>query len=258
MPKNGEFVWYELMTTDAKAAQAFYAEVIGWTMTPYPGMDYTVLNVAGGEMGVGGLMGLTPEMLAAGARPGWIGYIHVDDCDAFTAKLTAAGGKVHRPPSDIPEVGRFAVVADPQGAVFTLFQVIPRPAPPPPSPDTAGVFGWRELMTTELDAGFDFYATLFGWTKGPGFEMGAHGLYQLVSTGGDMPSVGMMKKPDFIQAPPFWTYFINVDGAKAATERVKAAGGTVINGPEQVPTGQWIAQVTDPQGAAFGMLSANP
>jgi predicted enzyme related to lactoylglutathione lyase len=259
MAANGEFVWYDLMTTDTKAAQAFYSAVIGWTMTPYDGgMDYTVLNVAGGVMGVGGMMGLTPEMLAGGARPGWIGYINVDDCDAYTDKLVAAGGKVMRPPNDIPSVGRFSVVADPQGAVFQLFQVLPRPAPPGPAADAPGMFGWRELMAAEMDSALAFYVDLLGWTKGPSFDMGAHGMYQLAFTGDAAPSIGIMNKPDFIQAPPFWTYYINVDGAQAAVDRVKAAGGTIINGPQQVPTGQWIAQATDPQGGAFGMLSVKP
>src|SRR5215210_8558123 len=106
---NRTFVWYELMTTDADAAEAFYRDVIGWT-THDAGMRYTILSA--GEAGVGGIMTLPAEACAAGARPGWIGYIGVDDVDAYAARVEQAGGAIHKPAEDIPGVGRFAVVAD--------------------------------------------------------------------------------------------------------------------------------------------------
>ncbi|HTK34285.1 MAG TPA: VOC family protein [Caulobacteraceae bacterium] len=255
MTKPCNFIWYELMTNDAKAAEAFYGKVVGWTMTGYAGgTDYTILKV--GDAGVGGIMGLTAEMKANGARPGWVGYVGVDDCDAYAARLAAAGGKVHRPPSDIPDIGRFAVVADPQGAVFILFTPAARPAPPSPPPaDAVGTFGWRELMAGDMQSAFDFYADQFGWTKVTDHDMGEHGAYRLFATGGAEPVGGMMTKPAFVAAPPHWAYYIRVDGIKAAVERLTAGGGKVINGPMEVPTGEWIVQATDPDGAYFCLLS---
>src|SRR3954464_12155051 len=123
MPNSqANFVWHELMTTDADAAEAFYRDVVGWRTQDagMPGMRYTILSV--GEAGVGGIMTLPPDACAAGARPGWIGYVGVDDVDAYAQRVKAAGGTVHKPPADIPGVGRFAVVADPQGANFVLFK----------------------------------------------------------------------------------------------------------------------------------------
>src|SRR6516162_7659225 len=110
-----QFVWYELMTTDAKAAEDFYRKVVGWKMqdASQPGMAYTLL--VAGEVPTAGLMTLPEEACDAGARPAWIGYVGVDDVDAYVGRITKAGGKVQVPPTDIPNIGRFAMVADPQG-----------------------------------------------------------------------------------------------------------------------------------------------
>ena len=119
---NGNFVWYDLMSTDAKAAEAFYRGVVGWRMQDagMPDRSYTILSA--GETAVGGLMALPPEACDAGAKPVWSGYVAVDDVDAFASRVKQAGGAIHHPPDDIPGVGRFAFVADPQGATFVLFK----------------------------------------------------------------------------------------------------------------------------------------
>src|SRR5258708_12926854 len=131
---HGSFVWYELMTTDAAAAETFYKSVIGWNAQDAGYLDfrYTLLSV--GETQVAGLMTLPKEASNAGAKPGWMGYVAVDDVDDYAARFTKAGGTVHRAPADIPRVGRFAVVADPQGAVIVLFKAT-GPSPPA-SPNT--------------------------------------------------------------------------------------------------------------------------
>src|SRR3546814_8348736 len=119
---HGRFVWYELITTDTAAAVEFYREVIGWAAqgAGVEGVDYTLLMANGAA--VAGLMALHEEVRNAGGRPGWIGYVAVDDVDSRSAEIGKKGGKVHRAPDDIPGVGRFAIVADPQGAVFALFR----------------------------------------------------------------------------------------------------------------------------------------
>ena len=248
----GSFVWYELMTSDAKAAEAFYAALLGWKAQDagMPDFAYTILSV--GETPIGGAMTLSPDMRAAGARPGWIGYIGVDDVDNFAERVFQAGGSVHRPPADIPEVGRFAVVADPHGAAFVLFKGMGAQQGAPPAPNTPGHVGWRELHAGDLDGAFAFYSGLFGWTKSQAVDMGPMGIYQLFAIGG-VDQGGMMTKAPNVPAP-FWLYYFNVADINAAAARVKREGGQVLNGPHQVPGGSWIVQCLDPQGAMFALV----
>jgi predicted enzyme related to lactoylglutathione lyase len=251
---HGTFVWYELMTTDAAAAETFYKDVIGWNAQDagYPDFRYTLLSV--GDTQVAGLMTLPKEACDAGAKPAWMGYVAVDDVDDYTARVMKAGGMVHRAPADIPGVGRFAIVADPQGAVIVLFKGTGTSAPAPAN--TPGFAGWRELLATDGAAAFEFYSELFGWTKGDAVDIGPMGIYQLfaMADGGE-PIGGIMTKPPDVPAP-FWIYYFQVDGIEAAVARINAAGGTVINGPMEVPGGSWIVQVLDPQGAMFALVSA--
>jgi hypothetical protein len=255
MAKNGEFVWYDLMTTDPKAAESFYTKVIGWTArdSGMPGEAYTLLSA--GDTLVGGLMAIPAEARAAGAKPGWMGYISVDDVDAYAKRVTAAGGTVHRAPGDIPGIGRFAVVADPDGAAFILFQPLSAQQQQEPfAMDTPGHIGWHELHAGDGVKAFEFYSGLFGWTKAEAMDMGPLGVYQLFATGGDQPVGGIMTK--MADTPkPFWLYYFNVDAIDAAMKRATDNGATVVNGPMEVPGGSWIVQCIDPQGAMFAMLA---
>ncbi|ACB95255.1 VOC family protein [Beijerinckia indica] len=255
---QGTFVWYELMTTDAKAAETFYRDVVGWGSQDAgtEGMAYTLLTVGG--IPRAGLMVLPKEASDAGAHPGWIGYVAVDDVDASAAKVSELGGKVLRQPDNIPNIGRFSVVADPQGAAFVLFKgaaEMPSPAPGTVSPGTPGTTGWHELAAGDWEKAFDFYSALFGWTKDQTFDMGPMGTYQLFAHDG-APIGGMMTKPPILPVP-FWSYYFFVDSINAAIDRVKSAGGTVTNGPHQVPGGDWIIHGLDPQGAPFALVSRN-
>lgn len=246
----GQFCWYELITPDPAAALKFYGEVIGWTPNPMA-PDYTVLEAQGS--GVGGVMALTDEMRAAGVPPCWTGYILAEDVDASVTKLQALGGGVRRGPAEIPNVGRFAVVTDPQGAVFCLFQAAQDATPPEVAPDAPGRCGWRELMTTDWEKAFAFYSEMFGWTKDRAVDMGEMGTYQTFAIHGRQAG-GMMNKPP--QCPsPFWGYYFNVDSADAAAARITGAGGKVQMGPMEVPGGQWIVQAADPQGAHFATVA---
>ncbi len=247
------FVWYELMTTDAPAAEAFYRSVLGWggRDSGQPDIAYTLLTVE--DAPVAGLMAWPAEAISAGARPGWLGYVAVEDVDATAAQIKAAGGVIHHAPSDIPGVGRFAVAADPQGAMFALFRFLPEMQRPPVPPGTPGHGGWRELLAADREAAFAFYAGLFGWTKAEAIDMGPMGIYQLFNAGSQMIG-GMMTKPDAVPVP-FWRYYFNVAGIDAAAERVRTAGGQVTNGPHEVPGGSWIVQCTDPQGGLFALVA---
>lgn len=249
---NGKFVWYELMTSDKAAAEAFYRKVVGWTITDsgMPGFDYAIVNA--GERPVGGVMTLPKEASDAGGRPGWMGYIGVDDVDAKADAVAKAGGKIHRAPADIPGVGRFAVVADPQGAILTLFKGQGEEQPDV-APGAPGHVGWHELLATDHKAAFAFYSREFGWAKDEGIDMGPMGTYQLFSYGG-LAVGGMMDRPPAVPMS-FWNFYFNVDEIDSAIDRVKANGGQVINGPMEVPGGAWIIQGVDPQGAMFSLVA---
>jgi predicted enzyme related to lactoylglutathione lyase len=246
------FFWYDVMTTDTAAAQAFYADVVGWQMQDAgaPGMPYTILAVDG--MGVAGLMPIPSE--AAGARPCWMGYIHVEDVDAMAERVKDEGGAIHRPPFDVPGVIRIAVVADPQGAVFMLGQPLSTEARPMPPAGSSGTIGWNELYALDAATAFGFYETLFEWTRGDAIDMGPMGAYQMFLTGGEMPAGGMMTKPAEVPNA-FWNYYINVVSVEAAAARIKAGGGQVAMGPHEVPGGQWVLQAFDPQGGFFSLVS---
>ncbi|WP_158808592.1 VOC family protein [Beijerinckia sp. L45] len=252
MAAQGKFVWYDLMTTEKTAALAFYHAVIGWG-TASGGVadrDYTILSA--GMTPVGGAMDLPQMARDAGARPSWIGYIGVDDVDAAVARLEAAGGGVHRAAEDIPDVGRFAVVHDPQGATFTLFTPSGRQQALDAAAGTPGHVGWHELHAASGDDAFAFYAEQFGWTKGEPHAMGPMGIYQLFATGGEAVGGMMTKMPNF--PVPVWIFYFNVEDTAAAVIRIKDGGGQVLNGPIQVPGGSWIAQALDPQGAMFAVV----
>lgn len=257
MPRTHDpFLWYELMTTDQPAAEAFYRAVVGWEMVPAGGPNAGYTIVSAGQRGVGGIMALPAEACAAGARPGWGGYIHVADTDGTAQRIVAAGGRIQRPPDDIPEVGRFAVVADPGGATFMLLSPLPREQQlAPVAPATPGHVGWHELYAGNgQEAAFAFYAGLFGWQTIEMLDMGAMGQYRIFGADG-VPFGGMMDKPADVPAAG-WAFYVNVEGIDAAIARIGANGGTVLMGPHEVPGGSWIVQALDPQGAGFALVSA--
>jgi len=249
-----EFFWYELMTTDVAAAEAFYKKVVGWTSQPFEGsgVDYVVFSA--GERGVAGVMLLPEEAKAMGTPPCWMGYIHAKDVDAATAGVKKAGGTVHREPSDIPSVGRFSVVADPQGAAFMLMTPT-GPDQPPAPPATSGHVGWHELYASEYKSAFDFYSKQFGWAKVQDFDMGEMGIYLIFGTGGERGVGGIMNKPPQMPAPA-WQFYFNVDEIQAGAKRIIDNGGKITVEPMEVPGGSWIVNAQDPQGAHFALLAA--
>jgi len=200
-------------------------------------------------------MALPPDAAAMGMPPCWSGYIAVDDVDGDAKRVVALGGKIEKPPEDIPEVGRFAVVADPGGGVFLLFKPKTDETPAAIPFMTPGHIGWHELYAGNLEREWDFYEKLFGWTKARAMDMGAMGTYQTFAINGT-ESGGMMTKPP--QLPrSYWNYYWTVSGGiDAAVARVTARGGQVVQGPTEVPGGAWIIQARDPQGAVFSLISA--
>ena len=251
---TGHFVWYELLTSDPAAAAAFYTKVVGWTCADaaMPDGDYSLFSA--GQTRIAGLMTLPPQAAANGAKVGWRGFIAAADVDATLARVKTAGGALYYGPEDIPGVGRFAVVTDPQGAPFTLFAPSPGSENPRPAPGAQGTIGWHELHAADGLAAFAFYADMFGWQKAEDIAMGPHGVYRTFATGSG-PAVGATLTRFDPQRPPHWLYYFNVDDITAAQARVTQAGGTITVPPQQVPGGGWIVQGHDPQGAAFALFS---
>jgi len=246
---TGTPCWYELTTSDPDGAQEFYAAVLGWTIAPAanPGMDYRLASAAG-DM-VAGLWRPDTPM-----PPFWMVYFTVNDCDAAAAAITAAGGRVHKEPADIPGTGRFAVVTDPQGAVFGLLQTLDAKGNAFDQKQ-AGHGNWHELMTANPTAAMGFYAKLFGWQPGTIMDMGAMGSYALFRHA-DADVGGMMRLAPGMPGPgvPFWLPYFGVAGIDAAVARVVNAGGKIVNGPHEVPGGAFIAVATDVHGAMFAMV----
>lgn len=252
---HGRFMWYELMTSDVDAAKAFYTETIGWSVMPWGDEGYQMWAV--GERPIGGLMTLPEEAEAMGAPPHWIAYNAVTDADATAAKVAELGGAVLKAPWDIPEVGRIAILRDPQGAVFAVIQPQQEMPAAPPEP---GDVTWHELNTTDHAAAWKFYSALFGWSETMSMDMGEGvGTYFMFKDEGSEGSVGgMCDLAKAMGMPPHWLYYVTVDDLDGAVGRITAKGGKVVNGPMEVPGGDRVAQCMDPQGVAFAIHWRNP
>ena len=247
----GRLVWTELMTTDMKAAESFYKEVVGWTSEPFAGspMPYTVFKRSGASAGVGGLMDRPAGM---NMPPFWSMYIAVPKLEDAVAQTKKLGGSELSEIIDIPTIGRMQMLKDPQGAAFYIIQPTPRDNPPDRDPEV-GEASWLELMTSDQPAATKFYQELFGWQPTDAMDMGDMGKYQMFNRGSRMLG-GMMNKPkELAQVPPHWAIYFRVPDINAAADRVKANGGTILNGPMEVPGGDWILTAMDPQGAAFSL-----
>lgn len=247
---HGRFCWYELMTSDSAAAKTFYGEVVGWSPQegPVPGSAYTLFTTAAGP--VGGVMDLPEECRRMGMPPSWGGYVAVDDVDQSAALAEQLGGTIRVPATDIPQVGRFSVISDPQGATLSLFKALPGSGQPA-GMEAPGSVGWHELQAADWQAVFAFYHQMFGWEKTDAMDMGEMGIYQLFAAGGS-PIGGMFNKPPAVPTP-FWLFYFNVGDIDVATQRAVEGGAQIVTGPTAVPGGGWIVQAKDPQGAMFAL-----
>ena len=256
--KHGDFIWYELMTNDADAAQEFYSAVVGWDFADSGQVDSDYREISMSGNGIGGILPLTPDMTSGGARPGWMGYINVEDVDRMAEAIISAGGSVHMEPQDIQGVGRFAFVADQQGAMFYVM----KPTPPAGNPDFSstafaatepmvGHCAWNELATSDPDAALNFYHDLFGWEEDEALDMGPTGTYTMLRH--DFMIGGMMAKPDKMPVSA-WTYYFRVPDIDGAVDTIKAKGGEIIVEPTEIPGGDFSVNAIDPQGAAFALV----
>ena len=245
----GRPLWYELMTTDMKAAEAFYKAVVGWTSAPFEGspQPYTVFNRSG-NVPVGGVLTAPDGM---NAPPFWAMYVGVPKLEDAAAHITRLGGSECSPVIAIPNVGRMQMMKDPQGAAFYIFE--PANAPGPEGDAQVGEGSWHELMTTDAPAAMTFYNEVFGWQPSEAMDMGEMGKYQMFNRPHGMIGGMMNKSKEMAQVPPHWAIYFRVPDINSATERIKASGGQILNGPMEVPGGDWIVNAMDPQGAAFAL-----
>jgi predicted enzyme related to lactoylglutathione lyase len=255
----GSFIWYELLTTDLAKAADFYEAVAGLQIPREPAdgdQDYRMIGTPGGGF-VGGAMQLTGGMQEKGARATWLGYVGVDDVDATVSSIEAAGGSSQMAAVDIPDVGRLAMVADPQGAAFYVMKPIPPKGDEDKSSDAfhrekLGHVAWNELHTSDLDAALPFYKAQLGWEASDRMEM-PNGVYQMFKVGGaEFACGGMIQNPDVPQ--PMWLFYFNVADIDRAHGQVETSGGKVVMGPHEIPGGNFIVMGIDPDGATFAVV----
>lgn len=251
-----DFIWYELLTTDADAAARFYGAVVGWTFSPpMPGgMDYRMIQRGDGG-NAGGVLALTGEMQAGGARPTWLPYLHAADVDAEVAAIFAEGGESLMPATDLP-VGRIAMVKDPQGVVIYLMNPVPPPGMEGMESDVFSVtepqrVRWNELASPDLAGSKAFYSKHFGFEFNNSMPMGELGDYCFMEHGGRTLGAMMQAQPG---QPTAWLMYFGVPSIAAAKALVEANGGMVLMGPHEVPGGEWVIIGVDPQGAGFGLV----
>jgi uncharacterized protein len=250
---HGTPIWYELMTSDAGAAQQFYTQVIGWSAAAYPlpngaPGEYMVFSAPDGE-GVAGMM-KNPD---ADAPPGWFSYIGVDDVDAAVTKIEAAGGKVLMPATSLEGVGRLALLEDPQGAPFYVMKGASPEASTAFKRMAEGHGEWNELVTSDDQAALTFYGAQFGWTKDGAMPMGEMGDYSFIAHDGGVIGAVMRTPPGERSR---WNIFFRTGSIEAAKARIEQAGGTIRSGPMEVPGGDWVVYASDPQGAEFGLVGS--
>ena len=248
----GRPVWYELMTTDMKAAEAFYRNVVGWKTSPFEGagQPYTMFTRTDDTASsVGGVMKKPDEMKAP---PFWAMYIGVPKLEEAVTEIKKRGGRTHTEAITVPNVGRMQLMQDPQGAVFYIIEPSSSDQRPEKEPEI-GQVSWHELMTTDWPAAMKFYEDVFHWQPSDKMDMGEMGTYQMFNRAHGMIGGMMNKPPQLANVPPNWQIYFRVPDINAAAERVKANGGQIVNGPMEVPGGDWVANGIDPQGAAFGL-----
>ena len=248
---HGDFIWYELLTNDPDAAKAFYDPVAGWKIDAAATGDIDYRMIDAGDGPVGGTMTLTPEMTAHGAKPRWLGYIGVDDVDATLTSIEQRGGHIVMPAFDMDGVGRIALAADPQGNPFYVMRGASDETSTSFDPEKFGHATWNELQTSDLAAAKSFYPAVFGWTLGEVMPMGEQGDYHFLDHGGRMIGAMMTAPPG---APGGWGFAFHNRDVDAAVARIAELGGTVNDGPMDVPGDQRAVMATDPEGVPFMLV----
>lgn len=255
--QHGNFVWYELISSDVTAAQDFYQSLLGWQFADSGQSDrvYQLASKNGNN-----ICGIMPIPEGASIPPCWLGYLGVDDVDSATAQIQEAGGTIHMEPFDVEHVGRIAFVSDPQGAMFYLMQATPgnnepdsKYLPFAAEEPVVGHCAWNELMTSDQSAAMAFYAKQFSWVKDDNaMDMGDAGTYEFFRHGTYMIA-GIMSKPAEVPVSA-WSYYFRVTDIDKAVQTIKSNGGQLLAEPMEIPGGEFALQALDPQQAMFGLV----
>jgi len=245
----GTFCWVELGTTDGEAAKKFYTELFGWGFMDIPmgpGGVYTMLTQDGKE--VGALYTMPSEMTSQGIPPNWLSYVLVESADESAAAAKSLGGTLFKEPFDVMDVGRMAVIQDPTGAVFAIWQAGTHKG--------AGITGvpnslcWNELTTSDVARAGDFYTGLFGWGKNVQ-QMGDMTYTSFMN--GERPAGGMYEPPP-AGVPPHWLAYFAVEDTDAMVKKANGLGASTVTPPMDIPDTGRFAILEDPQGAAFAII----
>jgi predicted enzyme related to lactoylglutathione lyase len=248
---RGRFVWHELMTRDVAGAKKFYSKLTGWKAQPWPlDPNYTVCHSGAGP--TAGILAIPPEM-PADVPAHWLGYVGTRDVDGTAAAAVRAGGSIIKGPEDMKGAGRYATLKDPQGAVFAILDPENARAENMGNPEP-GTFSWHELATTDNEAAFSFYSSLFGWDAMERMDMGPLGTYLIFGWNGQQRG-GIYHKPPDMPAPPHWLPYAQHANADDGAKTAEGGGAKIMNGPMDVPGGSRIVAFMDPTGAAFAIVS---
>jgi uncharacterized protein len=255
MKALGKFVWHDLMTTDVDKAIAFYTELIGWTVNEVdmgPMGKYRMIHAAGEDHG--GFNQLPPE---AGFPSHWMCYATVDDVDAAVAKAIELGGQAPEPGMDVPGIGRFAVIVDPQGAAIAPYKPAAWQGEGYDGPGRPGTFVWHELMTPAPEAEGQFYSQIFGWNV-VAMDMGPLGTYHLFKRPDrpDKDAGGMLTKPTGVEGSSMWLPCVGVEDVDATAARIEPLGGKVWVQPKDILNVGRFAVAGDPTGALFALFKS--
>jgi predicted enzyme related to lactoylglutathione lyase len=252
---GSRFVWHDLMSTDPARSLAFYQALLGWSseaMPIGPDQSYTMIGVDGRHFG-----GIAPLDPTLGVPSHWIGYLSVEDVDRACTRTAELGGTPCVAPTDIPQVGRFAVVADATGAMFSPFTPLPgQETPPDAGGPPVGAFCWDELLTSDPAAARRFYEALVGW-RYESYDMGELGTYWMAAPGDAPPATGMAPLPDDelqAGAQSHWLPYLHVADVDAAAARVVELGGTVCVAPADIPETGRFCVAQEPTGAQFALF----
>jgi predicted enzyme related to lactoylglutathione lyase len=244
----GTFSWTDLATTDQDGAKQFYGQLFGWSAVDYPvgeGVVYSMMQIGGKDVAA-----ISPQQQAqrdAGVPPAWNSYISVESADDTADRAQKLGGTMHAPPFDVMDVGRMAVIQDPQGAFFMPWEAKQHIGAS--LVNAPGALAWNELASPDPDASADFYRELFGWKIEP-FE------------GMDMPYLGIQNadghsnggiRPAQENEPTYWLVYFGAEDAAAGAAKATDLGGTEL-AQMDIGVGK-IAVLQDPQGAVFALYA---
>jgi len=249
----GEFCWLELATSDQDAAKGFYRDLFGWNINDFP-MDpqgvYTIFRMDGRDVAAG--CTLQPDQKAAGVPPHWMIYMAVDNADQSAAKASSLGAKVLAPAFDVMDAGRMAVIQDPTGAVFCLWQ--------PKRNQGLGITGdpntfcWADLVTADPARAKQFYSGLFGWQIMAG-EKDTSG-YLHIKNGEDFIGGIPPVRQQGPKMPSHWMSYFAVSDVDQAAKKAQELGAKTFAPPMDIPGAGRMAVLADPQGAAFAIFKS--